>query len=106
MSARLLHVSVAWITRTVQDIVPLHVCEGTTVAQAIAASGLVQSYGLELATLSTAVAGKRRRLDAAVHDGERIDLLRPLIADPKDARRHRAARQRPVSATKPRQRGR
>lgn len=97
----MLRVSVAWITRKVQDIVPVEVCEGTTVQDAIAASGLVEAYRLDLTGLSTAVAGKRRRLDAMVHDGERIDLLRPLLADPKDARRQRAARQGPVP-TKPR----
>ena len=99
----MLHVSVAWMTRTVQDVVPLQVCEGTTVAQAIAASGLVNAYALDLATLAVGVAGKRRRMDAPVHDGERIELLRPLMADPKEARRRRAARQKPLAGSKPRE---
>ena len=89
----MLAISVAWITPEVQDIVPLSMPEGTTVLQAVQASRLVQAYGLDLAHITVAIAGKRRRLDAAVHDGERIDLLRPLNVDPKEARRHRAARQ-------------
>jgi len=35
--------------------------------------------------------GVRTDWDAAVRDGDRIELLRPLVADPKDARRRRAA---------------
>lgn len=101
----MLAISVAWITREVQDIVPLSVPDGTTVLQAIAASRLPQAYGFDLANLTVAVAGKRRRLDAPVHDGERIDLLRPLQVDPKDARRRRAAAQeRPPRSARSRRR--
>ena len=83
----------AWITPHVQDVVPVEVPAGSTLGDALAASRLVETYGLDLAQLSYAVAGKRRRIDSVVHDGERIDLLRPLIADPKEARRRRAERQ-------------
>lgn len=88
-----MRLNVAWITPHVQDVVPLELPAGSTVRDAITASRLVETYALDLAQLSFAVAGKRRRIDAPVHDGERIDLLRPLIADPKDARRRRAAEQ-------------
>ncbi|HZQ62585.1 MAG TPA: RnfH family protein [Casimicrobiaceae bacterium] len=96
----------AWITREVQDIVPLAVPEGTTVGEAIAASQLVQTYGLDLSALMPAVAGKRRRMDAAVHEGERIDLLRPLVADPKETRRRRAAQQKTAAPDAARRRSR
>lgn len=93
MSSDRLHVTVAWITRDVQDIVPVNVEPGSTIGDAVHASRLVETYGLDVRELSCAVAGKRRRLDSPVREGERIDLLRPLLAEPKDARRRRAARQ-------------
>src|SRR4051812_46442951 len=64
-----LQISVAWITPHIQDIVPLRVKPGTTVGQAIAASGLLAAYAIDATTLSIAVAGKRRPMDALVADG-------------------------------------
>lgn len=96
-----LQVTVAWITRGVQDIVPVTVDAGSTIADAVSASRLVETHGNDLGQLAFAVAGKRRRPDAPVHAGERIDLLRELIADPKDARRRRAARQISGSKRRP-----
>ena len=40
------------------------------------------------------VFSKLQDLDSVVRDGDRIEIYRPLIADPKDARRARAARQK------------
>jgi putative ubiquitin-RnfH superfamily antitoxin RatB of RatAB toxin-antitoxin module len=83
-------VTVTWITPEVQDIVPVALERGATVGDAIRASRLVSTYALDLEKLGVAVAGARRRLHDAVHDGERIDLLRSLTVDPKEARRARA----------------
>lgn len=83
--------TVAWVTPTVQDVTPVRLAPGATIAEAIARSGLVEAYGLDLAALGVAVFGKRRSLDAEVREGDRIELLRPLVADPKAARRARAA---------------
>ncbi|MDQ6619951.1 MAG: RnfH family protein [Pseudomonadota bacterium] len=93
MSDAVIDVSVAWITAHVQDIVHLRVPADTTVAQAIEASGLLQAHGLDRNALTAGVFGRRRRPEALVRAGDRIELLRPLIAEPKEARRHRAALQ-------------
>jgi putative ubiquitin-RnfH superfamily antitoxin RatB of RatAB toxin-antitoxin module len=62
---------------------------GATVGDAVAASGLplegVDGY---------AVFGVRVAVDALLREGDRVELLRPLLLDPKDARRRRAARPR------------
>jgi putative ubiquitin-RnfH superfamily antitoxin RatB of RatAB toxin-antitoxin module len=42
-----------------------------------------------------AVFGVRVDANAPLHDGDRLELLRPLLADPKDARRQRAAARKP-----------
>ena len=85
-----MNVTVVFAAPGVQDIVPLELPEGATVADAVAQSGLAQAYALDLAALAFAVHGKRRAAGAALADGDRVELTRPLIADPKEARRRRA----------------
>ena len=57
---------------------------GATVGDALAACG----YG----AAPTAVFGERAAMGRVLVDGDRVEVLRPLIADPKEARRRRAAR--------------
>ena len=65
--------------------------EGTTAAEAIARSGLQDAVpGFDRAALTCAVFGKPIGEQALLRDGDRLELLRPLIADPKLARRRRA----------------
>ena len=65
---------------------------GATVAMALEAAGLtpdwLQGQGID----GLALHGGRAAPGDALRDGDRIELLRPLVADPKDARRRRAAR--------------
>ncbi len=67
---------------------------GATLRDAVCASGVdaLLPAGWDAGALQPAVAGQPRAPDAPVFDGERIDLLRPLRIDPKDARRRRARR--------------
>lgn len=60
--------------------------EDATVVDAISASG----FGMD-GVVAHAVFGVRVDGNAALHNGDRVELLRPLLADPKDARRQRAA---------------
>jgi len=85
-------VSVAWATPTTQDIVTVDVPSGAHARVAIERSGLVTAYGLDLAQLGVAIHGQRATLETALADGDRVELTRPLIADPKEARRKRARR--------------
>ena len=65
---------------------------GATVAMALEAAGLgpdwLQGQGID----GLALHGVRTTPGDVLRDGDRIELLRPLVADPKDARRRRAAR--------------
>jgi putative ubiquitin-RnfH superfamily antitoxin RatB of RatAB toxin-antitoxin module len=65
---------------------------GASVRQAIAACGVLSSVP-ELAEheLDVGIFGQRCRLDDVMRDGDRIEIYRPLIVDPKVARRQRAA---------------
>ncbi len=59
--------------------------EGATVDDALVASG----WSLVDIT-AVAIFGERVERDARLRDGDRVELLRPLLIDPKDARRRRA----------------
>jgi len=69
----------------------VEVDDGATIAEAVTRAGLskaaLEGQGID----GVALHGVRTDWDAAVRDGDRIELLRPLVADPKDARRRRAA---------------
>ena len=65
--------------------------EGSTAAEALSRSGLPgQVPGMEPATLGYAVFGRPIGPQTILRDGDRLELLRPLNADPKQARRRRA----------------
>jgi putative ubiquitin-RnfH superfamily antitoxin RatB of RatAB toxin-antitoxin module len=68
---------------------------GATLAMAIDAAQLTPAWLAEQGIDGFALHGVRADADARLHDGDRIELLRPLVADPKDARRKRAARKAP-----------
>lgn len=89
--AELLQIQVCYATPDVEFLRDLEVAPGTTLEQALAASGLAQAVpGLDLAALSTGIYGKKKPLDTVLRQHDRVELYRPLIADPKQARRRRA----------------
>ncbi|KAG0921919.1 hypothetical protein G6F31_020120 [Rhizopus arrhizus] len=77
-------VVLAWPQRVLSRRLQLE--EGATVADAIAAAALDATAGCP----AVAVHGVRARPQQVLLEGDRIELLRPLLADPKDNRRRRA----------------
>ena len=70
----------------------LRVPAGTTIEQAVAQSGLLQAIpGIDLAVNMVGIYGKRKPLDSVLHEHDRVEVYRPLQADPKEARRRRAS---------------
>ena len=65
--------------------------EGACVRDAVVAAG----WANDGEVVAYAVFGQRVPADAALRPGDRVELLRPLLADPKEARRRRAASRRP-----------
>ena len=89
----LIRVEVAYALPGKQVLLELEVEEGASVREAIERSGLLARFpGIELAHGRVGIFGKRGRLDAPLSDRDRVEIYRPLIADPKDARRERARR--------------
>ncbi|WP_440862709.1 RnfH family protein [Symbiopectobacterium purcellii] len=67
--------------------------EGATVEQAIIASGLLTlRTDIDLQVNKVGIFSRAARLTDAVTEGDRIEIYRPLIADPKELRRQRAER--------------
>lgn len=73
-------------------VLRVDVTPGTTVGEAIEASGLLQlEPQLQGRALQAGVWNRRCSLGDPVREGDRIEVYRPLTADPKEARRIRAA---------------
>ena len=90
--AEKINVEVVYALETRQEVIKLKLAEGATVQQAVEASGLTQKYpAIDLAKNKTGIFGKLAKLDATVRDRDRVEIYRPLIADPKEVRKQRAA---------------
>lgn len=76
-----------------QELVTLDLPEGSTAQQAVEASGLLQKYpDIELGGRNKlGVFAKLVKADIVLRDRDRVEIYRPLIADPKEVRRQKAA---------------
>lgn len=71
----------------------LTVPSGTTVHDAIRRSGIVQRVPeIDLTTCRVGIFGKLKSLDTVLRDRDRVEIYRPLLADPKESRRKRASK--------------
>lgn len=84
-------VEVAYATPEKQQIFVVQVPEGSSIETAIDRSGVLEVFPeIDLLQQKVGVFGKRRNLSDIVRAGERIEIYRPLLIDPKEARRKRA----------------
>jgi len=87
-----LEVEVAYARSDQQVVVKLQLAAGATVADALTASGLVERFPeIDAEKVKLGVYGKLAKRDASLNSGDRVEIYRPLIADPKEARKKRAA---------------
>ncbi len=84
-------VAVCYALPDVSFLVQLEVAAGTTIVQAIAASGVLARFPeIDLARNKLGLFGKLKPADTVLRDGDRIEIYRPLQADPMESRRRRA----------------
>ena len=84
-------VEVAYATSRRQEVAEIPVHPGTTVEQAIRESGILERFPeIDLSQHRVGIFGEFARLQDLIHDGDRIEIYRPLLADPKEVRRRRA----------------
>jgi putative ubiquitin-RnfH superfamily antitoxin RatB of RatAB toxin-antitoxin module len=80
-------------------VVDLDLPRGATVGDAVGASGLLaQLPGVALQTLDLGVFNRRCGPERALQDGDRVEIYRPLLIDPKAARHLRVAARRTEAA--------
>jgi putative ubiquitin-RnfH superfamily antitoxin RatB of RatAB toxin-antitoxin module len=91
--AETLTVEVAYALPRRQLILALEVAPGATAEQAIRASGILEQFPeIDLKSSKVGIFGKPCKLTDTLHPGDRVEIYRPLIADPKEIRKQRAAR--------------
>ena len=89
----MLHVVVCYASARDEFLRPLQVAPGTTIGQAIEMSGVLEAYpDINLSTQPVGIYSKKQTLDTLLRERDRIEVYRPLVADPKDSRRRRAAK--------------
>lgn len=78
-----------------QTVIPVELPQGATVYQAALASGIAQVHpDIDLDNADFGIWSERVSADDCVSDGDRIEIYRPLVADPKTMRRRRASQER------------
>jgi putative ubiquitin-RnfH superfamily antitoxin RatB of RatAB toxin-antitoxin module len=88
-------VSVVYALPQRQVVVDLDVDAGCTVAQAVTRSGLLSRFPeIARTALHCAIYSRLVPLDQRLESGDRVEVLRPLLVDPKEARRQAAAKVR------------
>lgn len=74
-----------------QVLIALDVEKGTTAEQAVKLSGLLEKYSdIDLEKNKLGIFGKVVTSDQPLRHKDRVEIYRPLIADPKESRRKRA----------------
>ena len=93
MADSLIPVEVAYAKPEEQVILRLDVPQGTTALQAIELSGITQRFPeIDMNNLKLGIFGKLKKPDQVLAAGDRVEIYRPLIADPKEVRKQRAAK--------------
>jgi len=88
----LINIEVVYALEKKQEIFAVKLPEGTTVRQAIEACGVLQKYPeIDLSKNKLGIFAKLTKPDAPLRDRDRVEIYRPLIADPKEVRKQRAA---------------
>ncbi len=91
-----MRVQVVYARPLTQDTCFLDLADGTTVEQALTQT----AYACDLADRFFAIYGRPVSLDTILRDGDRLEILRALRVDPKEARRrrqsHRSNRSKPL----------
>lgn len=89
----LLRVDVVYAKPDTQVVIELKMPSGVTVTEAIHRSGFLERFPeIDLEKHGVGIFGELVGLDDPLQDGDRIEIYRPLLADPKAVRRARAAK--------------
>jgi len=91
MSDEKIKIELVYALPAQQDLLKLEVPKGTNIADAIKLSGILDKYPeIDLEKGKFGIFGKLSKTDTVLREKDRIEIYRPLIADPKEVRRKRA----------------
>jgi hypothetical protein len=86
------HIQICYARPDRQFLLDHIVAPGTTILQAINGSGITElAPEIDVSVMRVGIYGKLKPLDTVLREHDRIEIYRPLIADPKETRRRRAA---------------
>ncbi|WP_282178047.1 RnfH family protein [Vibrio nereis] len=98
----MIHVEVVYALPEEQRVYTLVVNKDMSVEEIIKQSGVLEQYPeIDLAKNKVGVFSRNVKLDATVRDKDRIEIYRPLLADPKEIRRKRAEQAKASGAADP-----
>ncbi|HEY6898435.1 MAG TPA: RnfH family protein [Rhodocyclaceae bacterium] len=90
--AESIQIEVVYALSQRQELVNLKLPVGSTLLQAVEASGLLRKYPeIDPTTSKFGIFAKLSKPDVVLRDRDRVEIYRPLIADPKEVRKQRAA---------------
>jgi len=97
MSEEMIQVEVAYALADKQALIAISVPKGSTMFDAAVQSNIVAKFpdlDIDLESTPMGIFGKteRKPKERVLEEGERVDIYRPLIADPKEVRKQRAAK--------------
>lgn len=87
-----LNIEIVYALPDKQTLLAFKVPTETTVKEGIQQSGILDKYDeLNLDELTVGIFGKKTKMDQTLREKDRIEIYRPLIADPKEVRKRKAA---------------
>ena len=87
----LINIEITYASPETQALIPMQVEEGTNLEQAVVASGIIAQFPeIDLAKNKVGIFGKLSKKDVILREKDRVEIYRPLIADPKAVRKKRA----------------
>lgn len=93
-----LQVKVVYIEPGAEQLVTVALNPGACVADALQAAGLAVTANVDLASLAVGIYGRLVTLATPLQNLDRVEIYRPLVCDPKEARRQRARKGPPKSS--------
>lgn len=83
-----MNIGIAYASSRKQIWLKLQVPDGSTVMQAIEKSGILEQFPeIDLEAQKVGIFGKLTKLDSILEDGNRVEIYRPITADPETAER-------------------
>ena len=94
-------VEVAYALPNKQSLISIELESGSTLKDAIEASGILETFEqIDLTKDRVGIFAKFATLDTILRDKDRVEIYRPLLADPKKARKERAAEGKAMQSDK------